>query len=38
MMDTTTRNDESIMSAEIAEFAPLLHQQGVHAALGYLKA
>jgi len=37
MMNTTTRNDENIMSAEIAEFAALLHQQGVHAALGYLK-
>lgn len=37
MMDTTTRNDENIMSAEMAEFAALLHQQGVHAALGYLK-
>lgn len=36
MMNTTAHNDENTMPAEIAEFTALLHQQGVHAALGYL--
>lgn len=36
MMNATTRNEEDTMQAEIAEFAALLQQQGVHAALGYL--
>ncbi|HEX8659511.1 MAG TPA: hypothetical protein VF690_18365 [Hymenobacter sp.] len=36
MMNVTTLNEEHTMQAEIAEFAALLQQQGVHAALGYL--
>ncbi|MET4074061.1 hypothetical protein [Hymenobacter sp. UYCo722] len=36
MMNATTLNEENTMQAEIAEFAVLLHQQGAHAALGYL--
>ena len=36
MTNTTTLNEETPMRAEIGEFAALLHQQGVHAALGYL--
>ena len=36
MMNTTTLTEENTMPAEIAEFAALLDQQGVHAALGYL--
>ena len=35
-MNITTLNEENTMQAEIAAFAALLHQQGVHAALGYL--
>ncbi|RFP63413.1 hypothetical protein D0N36_19525 [Hymenobacter lapidiphilus] len=35
-MSTTIRNEENTLPAEIAEFAALLQQQGVHAALAYL--
>ncbi|OWP65081.1 hypothetical protein CDA63_01625 [Hymenobacter amundsenii] len=36
MMNATIRNEQNPMAAEIAEFTALLHQQGVHEALGYL--
>ena len=36
MTSATTQNTEDTMQAEIGEFTALLHQQGVHAALGYL--
>ncbi|GAA4054887.1 hypothetical protein GCM10022409_47520 [Hymenobacter glaciei] len=36
MTNETTPNEETPLQAEIAEFATLLQQQGVHAALGYL--
>ncbi|NVO86464.1 hypothetical protein [Hymenobacter terrestris] len=35
-MNTTIRNQENSLPAEIAEFTALLQQQGVHAALAYL--
>ncbi|MFD2786228.1 hypothetical protein [Hymenobacter rubripertinctus] len=35
-MNAPTRTEEPAMQAEITEFTALLHQQGVHAALGYL--
>ena len=35
-MNPTTLNKENTLPAETAEFAILLQQQGVHAALGYL--